>query len=59
MTVVCAWCQRLGRAAVLGEKEPRDKTVVTHGICDEHVRLVLAEARGMEIPVGAVDSRAP
>ena len=45
MTVVCAWCQRLGRAAVLGEKEPLDQAVITHGICDEHVLVVLAEAR--------------
>ena len=59
MTVVCAWCQRLGRAAVLGEKEPLDQAVISHGICDEHVRVVLAEARRLEIPVGAVDSRAP
>jgi len=45
MTVVCAWCQRLGRAAVIGEKEPRDVKAITHGICDEHVLVVLAEAR--------------
>ncbi len=44
MTVVCAWCQRLGRPAVLGEKEPLDMAVITHGICDEHVLMVGAEA---------------
>jgi len=45
MTVVCAWCQRLGRPAVLREKEPLDMAVITHGICDEHVLMVRAEAR--------------
>lgn len=44
MTVVCAWCQRMGRPAVLGEKEPLDMAVITHGICDEHVLVVQAEA---------------
>jgi len=51
MTVVCAWCQRLGRVTVLGEKEPRNDAV-SHGICDEHVRVVLAEARGVVGGVG-------
>jgi len=30
---------------VIGEKEPRDVKAITHGICDEHVLVVLAEAR--------------
>lgn len=45
MIVVCAWCQLQGRPAMLGEKEPRDTDVISHGICDEHALFVLAEAR--------------
>lgn len=44
MTVVCAWCQQQGRPAVIGEKAPRDGGV-THGICDDHAILLLAEIR--------------
>jgi hypothetical protein len=45
MIVMCAWCQLQGRPAMLGEKEPRDTAVISHGICDEHALFVLAEAR--------------
>ncbi len=45
MTVVCAWCQRQGRTTVLREKEPLDWAVVSHGICEEHAKAFLDEAR--------------
>lgn len=44
MRVVCAWCQKAGNFVVLREKEPAGDEI-SHGICDEHVRAVLAEAR--------------
>ena len=44
MKVVCAWCQRAGNFAVLREKEPPGDEI-SHGICDEHVVVVMAEAR--------------
>jgi len=59
MTVVCAWCQRLGRPAVLGEKEPLDMAVITHGICDEHVLMVGAEARRSLAGESGRDRQAP
>jgi len=55
MTVVCAWCQRLGTVRVLGEKEPRNDAV-SHGICDEHAVEVLAEARAGVGGVGRLAS---
>jgi hypothetical protein len=55
MTVVCAWCQHQGRTAVLREKEPFDRPVVSHGICEEHALAVLAEVRGMETAGFALD----
>jgi hypothetical protein len=42
MQIVCAWCQREGRPAVLGERPPLDDPRPTHGICDEHRRQVLS-----------------
>jgi hypothetical protein len=50
MTVVCAWCQHQGRTTVLREKEPFDRPVVTHGICDEHARAFLAEVGETRTP---------
>ena len=51
MKVVCAWCQRMGTETVLREKEPQND-VVSHGICDDHVLQVLAEARRSEVLAG-------
>lgn len=44
MKVVCAWCQRQGRPAVLSEKDSQHEGV-SHGICDDHALVLLAEAR--------------
>lgn len=59
MVVMCAWCQFEGRPAMLGEKEPRDSAVISHGICDEHALLVLAEARRPTKGGGVIDGGAP
>ena len=45
MTVICAWCQREGRPAVLRIEEPRDLPLETHGICAAHSVQVLAQLR--------------
>jgi hypothetical protein len=44
---------------MLGEKEPRDSAVISHGICDEHALLVLAEARRPTKGGGVIDGGAP
>ena len=36
MKVKCPWCEREGRPADLGEREPLDDPAVTHGICRRH-----------------------
>jgi hypothetical protein len=33
MKVVCALCEREGKAAYLGERAPYDNPATTHGIC--------------------------
>jgi hypothetical protein len=40
---------------VLREKEPFDRPVVSHGICEEHALAFLAEVRGMETAGFALD----
>jgi len=43
MRAICAWCQREGAPALLGEREPVDDPTETHGICDRHRRAVLID----------------
>jgi hypothetical protein len=58
MVVICAWCELQGRPAMLGEKEPRDTPVISHGICNEHALLVRAEARRSTERVSVIDGGA-
>ena len=44
MRVVCAWCQRERKLAGLDDEDYQGDRI-SHGICDEHVVLVLAEVR--------------
>jgi len=45
MRVVCAWCQREDRLAGFADDEDYQSERISHGICDKHAVLVLAEAR--------------
>src|SRR2546422_1486282 len=38
MRVVCAWCQKEGRPALLREEDSCDGSLESHGICDDHSR---------------------
>jgi hypothetical protein len=38
----CAWCQREGGPAFLGEREPLDDESETHGVCRRHLQNILA-----------------
>lgn len=47
MKVLCAWCEKDGKPALMGEREPLDDPTETHGLCPEHRLQVEAEfARG-------------
>jgi hypothetical protein len=59
MTVVCAWCQQQGRTTVLGEKEPLDRPQISHGICEEHARVFLAQVRELKNADSPVERRGP
>jgi hypothetical protein len=42
MRVLCAWCEREGRPALLREDPPFDDPLPTHGVCDEHSAHLMA-----------------
>jgi hypothetical protein len=41
MKLKCAWCEREGRPANVGDVEPLDNRAETHGLCEEHRRTWL------------------
>ncbi|MGE3151497.1 MAG: hypothetical protein AB7G48_12560 [Nitrospiraceae bacterium] len=58
MLLVCAWCEREGRMALIGETSPFNDPRTTHGICWMHVRTYLqncdhdTDQRCPLVPVG-------
>jgi len=56
MKVVCAGCERLGNVVALPDKEPQGDAI-SRGVCDEHVLVVLAEARRAMPDARSVDRR--
>lgn len=45
MKVVCAWCEREGKPAVIGERAPFVDQRATHGICPFHADYYRARLR--------------
>lgn len=50
MQVICAWCRREGRPALLGEKPPLDDPSETHSVCERHRRRVLEALEAESFP---------
>ena len=46
----CAWCQREGGPAFLGEREPLDDDSETHGVCRRHLQNILAALPSQSFP---------
>ena len=46
----CAWCQREGGPAFLGEREPFDDEAETHGVCRRHLQGILAALPSHSFP---------
>jgi len=46
----CAWCQREGGPAFLGEREPLDDQSETHGVCRRHLQHILAALPSQSFP---------
>lgn len=47
MKVICAWCERDGQPAVLGERSPLVDERPTHGICGLHLERYLLSCEPM------------
>jgi len=50
MRVTCAWCQREGQPASLGERAPLDDPAETHGICRRHTLELLDRLPSRSFP---------
>jgi len=50
MRVTCAWCQREGEPASLGERAPLDDPAETHGICRRHTLGLLDRLPSRSFP---------
>jgi hypothetical protein len=46
----CAWCQREGGPAFLGERAPLDDETETHGVCRRHLQHILAALPSESFP---------
>jgi len=44
MRAICAWCRAEGSPADLGEREPLEDPVETHGVCQRHLTQLLGAA---------------
>ncbi len=43
MKLVCAWCAKEGKPALMAEKEPLSDPTETHGLCPDHRKQVEGE----------------
>jgi len=50
MRIMCAWCQREGEPASLGERAPLDDPAETHGICRRHTLGLLDRLPSRSFP---------
>ncbi|MBI2218711.1 MAG: hypothetical protein HYU51_15590 [Candidatus Rokubacteria bacterium] len=50
MRVVCAWCRREAKPALIGEREPLDDPQETHGICRAHAGRIANELPSRSFP---------
>ena len=50
MRVTCAWCQREGEPASLGDRAPLDDPAETHGICRRHTLGLLDRLPSRSFP---------
>ena len=50
MQIICAWCRREGRPALLGHKPPFDDPSETHSVCERHRRRVLDALEAESFP---------
>lgn len=50
MYILCAWCNREGQFGYLGEREPLDNPLPTHGLCAAHKTKLLEALPSKSFP---------
>lgn len=50
MKILCAWCCREGQPGYLGEKEPLENPLPTHGVCAHHKAQLLESLPSRSFP---------
>ncbi len=50
MKILCAWCCREGHLGYLGEKEPLENPLPTHGVCAHHKAQLLESLPSRSFP---------
>ena len=43
MKVICAWCEQEGKETLIGEVGLYDRPMTSHGICDDHEKVILKQ----------------
>jgi hypothetical protein len=49
MKVVCAWCENEGKETLIGEIGLYDWQVTSHGICNDHEKVILQQIKELKI----------
>jgi hypothetical protein len=49
MKVICAWCEQEGKETLIGEVGLYDRSMTSHGICDDHEQVVKTQIRKLRI----------
>ena len=49
MKVLCAWCEKEGKETLIGEVGLYDGPMTSHGICDDHEKVVLQQVAELRI----------
>jgi hypothetical protein len=47
--VLCAWCEKEGKETLIGEVGLYDGPMTSHGICDDHEKVVLKQIAELRI----------
>lgn len=49
MKVTCAWCEQEGKETLIDEVGLYDRSMTSHGICDDHEQVVKTQIRELRI----------
>jgi hypothetical protein len=49
MKVICAWCEQEGKETLIGEVGLYDWPMTSHGICEDHEKVILKQIGELRI----------